>query len=191
MKKAGYLSSIRLWALWVEIPLVLLLIWILNDNNKVEGILKLYPLLIMTIAAMIFVVVFFLRFVKISYAEIRAVGPFSSKDSVIINAGKVIKLVKQSFGKVQLSVIGHDVACGLEWMKPEDRIRDITLFKSVVYGGDLAIKYILSYYGANAADLDELVKREELSKKYDFITVTVGVGENGAKEYTIRIDETI
>ena len=191
MKKAGYLSSIRLWALWVEIPLVLLLIWILNDNNKVEGILKLYPLLIMTIAAMIFVVVFFARFVKISYAEIRAVGPFSSKDSVIINAGKVIKLVKQPFGKVQLSVIGHDVACGLEWMKPEDRIRDITLFKSVVYGGDLAIKYILSYYGANAADLDELVKREELSKKYDFITVTVGVDENGAKEYTIRIDETI
>ena len=191
MKKAGYLSSIKLWAFWVEIPLVLLLIWILNDNNKVEGVLKLYPLLIMTIAAMAFVIVFFARFVKISYAEIRAVGPFSSKDSVIINAGKVIKLVKQPLGKVQLSVIGHDVACGLEWMKPEDRIRDITLFKAAVYGGDLAIRYILSYYGASQADLGEIIKSEEFSRKYDFITVTVGVDENGAREYTVKIDETI
>lgn len=191
MKKAGFLSSIKLWAFWVEIPFILLFIWELNENGKVENPLKLYPLMIITLAAMIFIIIFFARFVKISYSEIRAIGPFSGRDSVIINEGKIIKLVKQPLGKVQLSVIGHDVACGLEWISPEDRIRDITLFRAVVYGGDLAIKYILSYYGAKKSDLDEIVKSCDLSRSYDFITVTTGVNESGAKEYIIRVDQTI
>ena len=191
MKKAIYLSSIKIWALWVEIPLIAFLAVVINQNPKIEGFIKLYPLMLALVAAIILSIVYFARLVKVSYDEIRAIGPFSGKDSVVINAGKNIKLVKSGFGKVRLEVIGHDVACGLEWMKPEDRIRDISLFKAVVYGGDLAIRSVLDYYGCDSGDFELILGDEMFEKSYQFITVSATINDDGAREINIRIDKTI
>ena len=188
MKKVKYLSSINIWALWVFMPLVALLIWAIYANQYSEDTLGLYPLIIMLIGGMIFSVLYFLRLVYISNAEVRDIGVFTARDSVILNAGKTIKLIRMKWGKVALQVIGHEEAVGFDWLKPEERTRDIVLYRAVVYGGLGLIKSVLKFYGTEAAALENL---DEIDYENENIKVSTSVNDEGVVSFEIKLLRTI
>ena len=90
MKKCLYFPRTILRPILVSIPpaIVLASAIILNDSVKTPE--KLFPLMIFSGLAIAFSFVFFFRVVKLTKEEIKMIGPFSSKDSSVINEGKTL-----------------------------------------------------------------------------------------------------
>lgn len=191
MKKRVILSSTRWWAFWVELPLIALLVWIISVNGEADGVLKLYPLMIVNIAAIVFVAVFLLRLVSISYSEIKAIGRFSSRDSAIINEGKRLNLKQRERGVVRIMLIGRDDAPDFDWMTTEDgEAPELPLFRGKVYGGKGAIKSILRYFDIDRADIEAILSGEKFTKEYDTISVSGEHLEDGI-EINIVFTKTV
>lgn len=191
MKKA-YLLCIRLWVLWVEAPLAFLLYVAIRHNENVPGLLKLYPLMIIDVAAMMFALVFFFRLISVSYAEIKYIGLFTSRDSAIINAGKRLIITVERLGRVRFVLMGHDEMAGFDWLKPEDEDEraEIALFRGKAYGGKGAVKRILRTYGVKSADLDKILGEGGFERSYTNVTVRTRELEE-AHEVEIRFDKTV
>ena len=191
MKKA-YLLCTRLWVFWVELPLAFLLYVAIRHNDSVPSLVKLYPLIIMAIAAMIFAIIYFFRIMKLSYAEIRYIGLFTSRDSAMINAGKRLIIKRFKRGKLGFILMGHDEMAGFDWLKPEDEEehKEIALFRGKAFGGDKAISRILRTYGVKSADIPKILNEDGYSKSYTNVTVTTAHMENG-NEVEIRFDRTV
>ncbi len=191
MKKL-YLFCSRLWVFWIEIPLVILLIAAISFNAQTEGLLKLYPLIVVLIAAIIFVPIFFFRVISVSYAEIRYIGFFTSRDNALINEGKLLRIKMLKRGIVRLFLIGHDdTIAGFDWLKPgEDEPQDITLFRGKTYGGKWTARRILRYFGVNADDAERALSGEPFSGEYENVTVNTSHPEDGM-EIDIKLTKTV
>ncbi len=191
MKKA-YLLCTRLWVFWVELPLAFLLYVALRHNDSVPSLVKLYPLIIIDIAAMIFAVIFFFRILKLSYSEIRYIGLFTSRDSAMINAGKRLIIKRYRRGKLGFILMGYDEMAGFDWLKPgdEEEREEIALFRGKAFGGDGAIKRILRTYGVKAEDVPAILAEDGFSASYTNVTVTTAHKEGGS-EIEIRFDRTV
>ena len=191
MKKA-YLLCTRLWVFWVEIPLAFLLYVACKHNESVPVLLKLYPLIIADIAAMIFAVIFFFRILKLSYSEIKYIGLFTSRDSAMINEGKRLVIKRFSHGRLGFVLMGHDEMAGFDWLKPgdEDASAEIALFRGKAFGGDGAIRRILRTYGVKAADVEYILTEDGFCSSYTNVTVTTAHKEDG-NEIEIRFDRTV
>ena len=191
MKKA-YLLCTRLWVFWVEIPLAFLLYVACKHNDSVPVLLNLYPLIIADIAAMIFALVFFFRILKLSYAEIKYIGLFTSRDSAMINAGKRLIIKRLGRKKLGFVLMGHDEMAGFDWLKPgdEDERSEIALFRGKAYGGDGAIRRILRTYGVTAQDIPLILTEDGFSSSYANVTVSTAYAEDG-NEIEIRFDRTV
>ncbi len=191
MKRNVILSSTAWWAFWVEIPLIALLAWAMSVNIHAEGTLKLYPLIIVLIGAIIFTAVFLLRLVEVSYSEIKAIGRFSSRDSAIINEGKRLNLKLLDGGKVRIILFGRDEMPGFDWLKPEEGDGgELPLFRGKVYGGKRAIKSVLKYFGVGREDIDAIFVGKSSEIVYDALTVVTTRPEDGI-EINIIFEKTI
>lgn len=190
--KGLYLFCTRLRFYWVEIPLFLLLTITLLYNDESKALLKLYPLIIITIAAMIFVLVYFFRVIHLSYDEIRYIGLFSSRDRAIITKGKTVIITMLGQRRLRVVLFGNDgVLPDLDWLKNSDsKPKDIELFKGKVVGSTARIKTILSYFGADREDLEDILKCDNFEKKYRYVTVSSSITDE-CKQIKIRMDETV
>lgn len=192
--KRTYLLSVRLWVLWIELPVILLLLWAWNMNEATDGFIKLYPLIIFLMALIVFIPIYFFRIVEISYEEIRSIGWFSNRDSALINEGKTLKMKLLKGGKVKLYLVGHDDEyAGFDWLKPgddDDCPRDITLYRGVAFGGRGAVKSVLSYFGVSENDYDAILGEDKVSFEYENVSVTAETGEEG-REVSIRVNVTL
>lgn len=192
--KRTYLLSIRLWVLWIELPVILLLLYAWNMNAEVDGFIKLYPLIIALMALIVFIPIYFFRLVEISYEEIRSVGWFSNRDSALVNEGKTLKMKLLRGGKVKLSLVGHDGEyAGFDWLKPDDDDdgpRDITLYRGVSFGGAGDIKRVLSYFGASKDDFDAILGDGKVAFEYENVSVTAESDDEG-REVSIRVNVTL
>jgi len=188
--KSVYLSCTRLYVFWVEIPLMILLGGAIHYNNITETVFKLYPLIVVMSLGIIFVPVFFFRFVKVSYDEIRYIGLFSSRDQAVINEGKTLKLRLMKAGEVRIYLLGNDDdTTGLDWLHDDEKPSEITLFRGHCYGGKSAIGSVLLYYGVEKEDFREIYKGD-FEKSYENVTVKSYFSEEKL-EIDIRIDVTI
>ena len=88
--KSVFLFRTKFRMYWVLLPLLALLLASIYYNRFADNLLKLYPIITVTICGMIFILIYFFRGIKISYDEIRDVGLFSGHDSAIINEGKTL-----------------------------------------------------------------------------------------------------
>ena len=182
----------RLWVYLSEIPLMILLAVCWGVNDKVEGILKLYPLIIFLAAFIIFLAVYFFRMMEISWEEIRDIGLFSAKDDAMINKGKRLSITMLSRGRLKIELIGHDGEyAGFDWLKPEDgEPSDIALYRGNAYGGRGAVKRILSYFGADESDFDAILRGEGFSREYEYSGVESDTVD-GCVHITVSINETL
>ena len=191
MKKKLYFPCVVLRPILISIPLALLLAAAIALNNAVDTLLKLYPLIIFSILAIIFTFVYFFRVVSLSKEEIKVIGPFSSKDCSIINEGKTLIITRRRGNRISIDLFGNNgVNADLDWLKNEQTVRDIYLFKSKVVGGTNSIIRILRYLGINETDAAEIAASDEYAKEYADYTVSVSSPEE-MKEIKIKFTNTL
>ena len=119
------------------------------------------------------------------------IGPFSSKDSSVINEGKTLIITRRSVGRISIDLFGNNgVNADLDWLKNVQTIRDIYLFKSNVVGGTNAIKRILLFFGISAKDAEAFLSSKEAYKEYPDYTVSVSCPED-KREIRIKFTNTI
>ena len=191
MKKKLYFPCVVLRPILISIPLALLLAAAIALNNAVDTLLKLYPLIIFSILAIIFTFVYFFRVVSLSKEEIKVIGPFSSKDCSIINEGKTLIITRRRGNRISIDLFGNNgVNADLDWLKNEQTVRDIYLFKSKVVGGTNSIIRILRYLGIDETDAAEIAASDEYAKEYADYTVSVSSPEE-MKEIKIKFTNTL
>lgn len=177
---------------WVELPLILLLTVVIHYNSSSTHWLKLYPLIILIIAAMIFVLVFYFRVIELSYSDIRYIGRFTSRDSALITKGKTLVLRPEKHGKIRIFLRGVDEKSELTWSRESnDEPMEICMFRGKAWGGKRTLGRILDYFGADKAELDEILASDSYEKSYQTVTVTTALDEVERKEIRIRIDATV
>lgn len=159
-------------------------------NDTVDTPMRLYPLIVVCALGIIFTFVYFFKAVVIAKDEVKYVGPFSSRDSAIINEGKTLIITKLAHGKLAISLYGNDgVNASLDWLKSETAVRDVYLFKGKAIGGALAIKSALRFFGVCDEDLSLLVS-EEVTLERDDYTLSSATTENG-REIRIKFKKTL
>ena len=174
-----------------EIP-VILIFWIaIHFNDKSTHPLKFYPLICVSGAFIIFIMIYFFRYVSINNDEIRQHGLFSSKDSALISENKtlVILLRPRFNAKLELYADAGEEPV-FEWMKSTDVVhRDICMFRSRIFGGKANARKILKYFTLSSEEATSITKGEA-SYENDAVKVT-SVVENEVFKISIKFKITI
>ena len=136
--KPLYIFASRLRALWVLLPMSTVLTLAIRYNSAVDHWMKLYPLIIFCIGAIIFTFVYMYRFISISYSEIKYIGRFTSRDSATINAGKTLVIDLLDKSRVSIQLWGNEgYNPEIKWLTSESgEAGDICLFRGKGYGGE-------------------------------------------------------
>ena len=191
--KSTYIYASRLSAYWVLVPMTVLLMISISFNNEVDGLLKLYPLIIFSIGAIIFTFVYLFRFISVSYSEIRYIGRFTSRDSATINAGKTLVIDLLEKGRVSVQLWGNEgYNPEIKWLTNESgEGGDICIFRGKGYGGEAVAINLLTYFGINdMAQVDKILTEDGFVKTYENVTVT-SLTELEHRQIRIKIDKTV
>ena len=192
--KPIYIFASRLRAFWVLIPMSIVLTLALKYNGASNHWVKLYPLIIFSIGAIVFTFVYLFRFIAISYGEIKYIGKFTSRDSAVISEGKTLTVELMEKRRISIRLYGNEgYNPEIKWLTNEDgEAGDICLFRSTAYGGGRIAENILCYFGIDAnEDTEAIVYGEgEFSKPYENVSVTA-LCENGHRVIKIRFDKTV
>ena len=189
--KPLYIYASRLRAFWVLLPMSLILTLSVRYNNASTQLLKLYPLIIFSIGAIIFTFVYLFRFISVSYSEIKYIGRFTSRDSVTINEGKtlVIELLEKS--RISLRVYGNEgYNPEIKWLTADGNDTDICIFRGKVYGGENIAIRVLCHFGVDADDLNKTLSEDGFKATYENVSVT-SLTEDSHKQIRIHFDKTV
>ena len=182
MKKL-FLFSTKLYYFWTLLPIAALLAGSIYLNDDVKSVFKLYPLIVVLIGAIIFIVLFFIRGILLSYDDARCVGLFSKKDyasfkdgySLVVTVLKRGRLLVEVYGFVEAGGIGYD------WYDADDST-EINLLRARTNGSANTLKRVLKFYGfeqediVNALSLDKYeCETVEATLKSDIVEETRNV----------------
>ena len=172
--------------------MMLLLYLSVHFNSAADNLLKLYPLIVFSILAIIFTMVYLFRVVEISYGEIKYIGLFSSRDSAIITEGKTIVIDMLEKNKISIKLYGNEgFNPDIKWLQNEDgTVSDICLFRGKTYGKIAPVIRILNYFGVKSEDYDAIFTTDDFKKQYKNVTVSsLTVLEH--KQIRIQMDKTV
>ena len=155
--KNVFLLSTRLSMFLTEIPLIALVTVAIHFNESAEGWAKLYPLITVTAAAVVFIMVYLFRGVLINCEEIRSVGLFSSKDHASISKNKSLVITLMKKNKLKLELFGEDDAPGLDWLRDVGRRDYVNLYRDVAYGGIKGVRRLLSAFDFDKHQINSLL----------------------------------
>ena len=191
--KKAYLPAVRLWVFWCEAPIAFMLTLAIIYNESVDYTpFKLYPLIIFCAAAMIFAFIYFFRLVRIGIDEFKCIGPFSSRDSVMVREGRTLVIRIQRGGKLDINLIGNDgVVAGLDWLRSVGEApHDISLFRAHAYGGKLAARYALSALGVSGEVAKRAVAENLRKTDFEFVSLESSL-EDEIREIRVKITKTL
>ena len=188
MKKV-FLFCTELWLYLTEIPPILLLWILISYNDKVDSPLGLYPLIFFTSFVIIGIFLYFFRIISLSCEELRALGPFSSRDSAVVNKDKTIVLTIRPNGKIRVVLLGDGGVSEYAWAKDE-KSKEIALFRESAIGGDRAAKRVLKGFSIKKEEIDKLFSTDTYEKDYDFFVLSSSLSEK-TREIKIHFTETI
>lgn len=191
--KPIYIFASRLRAFWVLLPISIVLTLSLRFNSLSDNLMKLYPLIIFCIGAIIFTFVFLYRFIAISYSEIKYIGRFTSRDSATINEGKTIVIDILEKKRVSIQLYGNEgYDPEIKWLTSEDgSVKDICLFRGKVYGNENIAVRILCHFGVDSdEDINAILDTDGFNKTYENVTVT-SLTEYEHRQIRIRFDKTV
>lgn len=189
--KPIYLYASRLRAFWVLLPMSIVLTLSIRYNDASTQALKLYPLIIFSLAAIAFTFVYLFRFISISYSEIKYIGKFTSRDCVSINEGKtlVVELLEKS--RVGIRLYGNEgYNPDIKWLTTSEENADICIFRGKVYGNESVAVRILLSFGVTDGDVDKILSEDGFSATYENVSVT-SLTENSHRLIKIRFDKTV
>ena len=191
--KAVYIYASRLRAFWVLVPMSTLLMLSISFNRTSEGLLKLYPLIIFSIGAIIFTFIYLFRFISVSYSEVKYIGRFTSRDSATVNEGKTLVIDLYGKGKVGIRLFGNEgYNPDIKWLTNEDGDGgDVCIFRGKAYGGENVAVSLLRYFGVeDFSDIDKIINTEGFMKSYENVTVS-SLTELEHRQIKIRFDKTV
>ena len=190
--KPIYIFSTRLRTFWVLLPMAVLLYLSIIFNDDVEMTVKLYPLIIFSALCIVFTLIYLFRMVEISYSEIRYIGRFSSRDNATIKEGRTLVIEMSDSTKVDIKLYGNEgYNPEIVWLRPNDaEPEDICIFRGKGYCGKITATKILSYFGVDKKDLDNIFSTDGFSKQYTNVTVSTCT-ENEHKQIKIHMDKTV
>ena len=191
--KPIYLPASRLRAYWVLLPMSVVLTLSFKFNSTLENLLKLYPLIIFTIGAIIFTFIYLFRFIAISYSEIKYVGRFTIRDSATVNEGKTLVIDILDKKRVGIKLYGNEgYNPDIKWLVNDDgQVDDICLFRGKAYGNEGVAIRILSYFGVESSeDIASILESDGFTRTYENVTVT-SLTENEHRQIKIRFDKTV
>lgn len=189
--KNVYLFCTKLWVYLIELPVVLIF-WIavsLNDYSDLP--VKFYPLIIFSALLILFIAVYFFRFISINNDEIRMLGLFSSRDSALIAENKTLVIALHPHRNIKLELYGDpDEEPEFNWMKSESVAhREICVFRGKAVGGKKSAMRILKYFALPSSEL-ESVFSEGYYYENDAVRVTSSA-ENEVFNIKIKFKITI
>lgn len=191
--KATYIYASRLGAYWVLVPMSVLLMLSISFNSEVDGLLKLYPLILFSIGAIIFTFVYLFRFISVSYSEIKYIGRFTSRDSATINAGKTLVIDLLDKSRVSIQLWGNEgYNPEIKWLTSESgEAGDICLFRGKGYGGEAVAISLLTYFGISENDdVNKILSEDGFEKTYENVTVKA-LTELEHRQIRIKFDKTV
>ena len=189
--KSLFLFSTKVQYFLGEIPVIALLIASIVKNEDSNTALKLYPLIIGSAAAAIFIALYFFRAVTLSYSEIKHVGLFSRREKAMINAGKTLIITEKRHGKLNVVLFGNNGLPPIYSDPDADEIKpvDIHLFDGRVLGRDHTLKRILRFFSLEREDIETLLGGDgEIT--LDFLKATSSTVETG-REISLNFTKTI
>lgn len=183
------LFKMRPWVFLTELPLMVLLVVCWRLNDKVDTLMKLYPLIIALMALIIFLAFYFFRLVEVSWEEIHDIGLFTRRDDAIISEGVALSLLITKGGLIKLTLLGKSGAAAFDWVKPTDKPHELAMYRGNVYGGERAASKLLRYFGAEA-DVEPILGKGSFAREYKYSKITATSTDEG-REIRIDITETL
>lgn len=191
MKKLFIFSTHPLMLL-TTLPIAVVLTLAIIFNSSFDSFIKLYPLIIVSAAGIVFILIYLFRVIVITTDEIRIIGLFSSKDRAIINKGKSLIISQSRGGRVKVILFGNDGRRpALDWAQGKDfKPVDINLFKEIGYGGEALVKRVFRYFDIDEESTNALISNDEYSVKLPLFEITKTLKDKKF-EYKITFLETI
>ena len=154
--------------------------------------MKLYPLIIFSIACIIFTFIYMFRAIEISYSEIKYIGRFSSHDSATIIAGRTLVLDILEKGKLGIKLYGKEgYNPDIKWLQSDDDdASDICTFRGKSYRNEADACKILTYFGVDENDFTTILDTDGFVKSYENVTVST-LTENEHRQIRIYMDKTV
>ena len=155
--KSVYLFCTKLWVFLIELPIVAILWVALALNNESDLPFKFYPLIITSVLLILFIMLYFFRFISINNDEIRIHGIFAEKDSALITENKTLVVALHPRHKIKLELYGDpEQEPEFNWMKVENVLhREICIFRGKAIGGKGRAKRILEYFTVPSAEISK------------------------------------
>ncbi len=189
--KSIYLFCTKPWVYLTEIPVVIIFWLATSLNDRSDHPLKFYPLILVSAFFIIFIMVYFFRYISINNDEIRQHGLFSSKDNALISENKTLVIILRPRLNAKLELYtdaGEEPA--FEWMKATDVVhRDICIFRGRIFGGRRSAMRILEYFTVPKENA-LLVAKGENTYENDAVKVT-SVTENENLKISLKLKVTI
>ncbi len=186
--KMKYLFGTKLRFFWVIIPMLGTMSLALAYNSYADGLLKFYPLIVFLGGCVIFTVVYLFRVVGMSFAEVKTVGLFSSRERVMINEGRTLTLTLLPKKKLLVELYGNDgVIAELDWLRTDEdgKIPDINLFREKALGTKKTLAATLRFYGVPKDTAEKLL---ENGGEYADELISVSSAENEQGKTCISIN---
>lgn len=189
--KSIFIFASRLRVYLTEIPPAVLFTLAIIYNDRADELMKLYPLIVVLGALMLFIGVYFFRAVLITGEEVRCVGRFSSRDKVLIKKDRTLVITLLKRKRLRIEVFGiPDGSCdGFAWLESEEPT-EINLFRAKANGGRGTAKKILRYFDTPESDIEKIIGTADFSANYENTAVTTDV-ENESQRIKIFFKETV
>lgn len=191
--KPLYIYASRLRAFWVLLPMSIVLTLSLRFNSASDHWMKLYPLILFSIGAIIFTFIYLFRFIAISYSEIKYIGRFTSRDSATVNEGKTLVIDLLEKRRISIKLYGNEgYNPEIKWLtSDEGEAADICIFRGKAYGNENVAIRILCHFGVDSAeDINAILGEERFEKTYENVSVTSLI-ENEHRQIKIHFDKTV
>ena len=181
MKKL-FLFSTKLYNFWTVIPFAALLFLSIYFNGSATGLMKLYPLMILSAAGIVFVIIFFLRGIVLTYDDARCIGLFSKKDHARYEKDFSLVVTELRHGRLLIEVFGFvsEGGIGYEWFDAASG-EEINLLRARANGNRKTIKKILRYYGFDTSDIENALKSDGYRADSIDAALTSLISEDSAK----------
>ena len=180
------------WLMYLtELPIALLLAAAICFNGGAPSPLKLYPLILACIGGMVFIFIYLLRAIIINNEKIRSFGPYSSKESAVINKGKTLVFTTRPHTKLKIELFGYDETPAFDWIDRVEREAQYTnLYRDFAVGNSRTVGRVLSHFGLSRDDINRAISEPELSLEYPAFTLKKSVSDEGER-FSLEFTKTI
>lgn len=167
--KKFYLFSTKPWLYLTELPPVFLLAIAIYYNGSVDSVVRLFPLIIFAVLAIVFIFIFFMRYIVISTEEIKSCGPYSTKETAVIKKGLTLQITLLPRRNLRVRLLGHSDSPVFSWSKSDDANKtEISFFNERAIGSRAKVSRLLMYFGIHSEDVEKAFSDSTFEKEYDF-----------------------